>query len=354
MLLRFVRILFFPLLYLLSLLYRILFLCDKARKAPRKLPHAFVISVGNFSVGGTGKTPFTLHLAELLHGKFPKIPIVILSRGYGGSVPEGTARVRIDSPAKEVGDEPLLLKKNLPFAEVYVGKDRYESYSRFRRDSRISETQIVFAILDDGFQHHSLSRNLEIVLLDCTRIGKDRFQIPAGRLREPYTSVSRADFLIASKYEDRFGKELEKWKKSFRPKTVLEFRFVPTDICLTGTHLETVKIPVEALNGKKILAFSGIGNPEPFYLSLKEAGAQCTLLRFPDHHSYTRSDLQELSHAAEGKEFIVCTEKDWVKLSPLLEGSSDHRWAYLEIKTSLQNESVLLDRIDEFVKRNIP
>lgn len=303
-----------------------------------------MISVGNFSTGGTGKTPFTLHLVKLLHRNYPKIPLVILSRGYGGSESE-SQRVTLKSLPQEVGDEPLLLKQNLPFAEVYTGKNRISSYDLYRKELQLTEDQKVFVILDDGFQHHAIVRDLDLVLLDCTKIQADRFLLPAGLLREPYSSISRADILIASKYEDNLRNDLEKWCKKYLPKEIIKFSFIPKGFSAIGSSDQTEQKPNSILQNKTVLAFSGIGNPEPFFESLKTIGALVSPIRFPDHYPYSNADIEELSKKAKEKDFLICTEKDAVKLTPFFVTKKDPRWLYLKLDTKIENESLLMSKI---------
>ncbi|TGK01317.1 tetraacyldisaccharide 4'-kinase [Leptospira langatensis] len=342
------RILFFPILYPLSLVYKILFYLDRSLKKKRTLPNAFTISVGNFSVGGTGKTPFTIHLANLLHSEFPKIPILILTRGYGSSG-TGIRRVDLNSEPSQVGDEPYLLKKNLSFANVYVGSNRYESYLQYRKDEKLKENDIVFVLLDDGFQHHALTRDLDLVLLDCTRISHSDFTLPLGLLRESYSSVSRADVLVASKYEDRFEKELSSWISKYRPKQTLKFRFGSKELVPLSP---SSKLKVTQLAGKSVYAIAGLGNPSAFWKSLSELGpSQLKTKAFPDHHSYTKEDIQIISTNAEGADLILCTEKDAVKISRILDPSkTSSKWFYLGLQTSLIQEKVLI----ELVKKKFP
>ncbi|PJZ50882.1 tetraacyldisaccharide 4'-kinase [Leptospira saintgironsiae] len=342
------KILFFPILFLLSLIYKILFFLDRSLKKKRTLPSSITISVGNFSVGGTGKTPFTLHLAKLLHSNFPNIPIVILSRGYGSSG-KGTRRVIENSSATEVGDEPLLLKKNLPFAEVYVGSNRYDSYLQFRSENKIPTDQKVFALLDDGFQHHALNRDLDLVLLDCTKLSKMEFVLPFGLLRESYSSVSRANFLIASKFSGEWEVLLSKWIGKYKPSQTLRFRFSPQK--LVPLSLGESEVSIKELTGKSVFGFAGLGNPESFYSSLKDQNLfELKTKSYPDHYSYTKGDLIQISEKSSGQDYIICTEKDGVKITSLIKNDMDFsNWFYLRLETVLENESKLISSIRNFI-----
>lgn len=253
------QIILFPILYVFSYLYRVLFIFDQKLTKKKKLPGAFVISVGNLSMGGTGKTPFSIFIAKLIHKKFPDQKIIILSRGYGAKGSQRGHRVGQHSTPMEAGDEPLLLKKHLPFAEVWIGKDRYSSYIRFREELKIQENSIV--ILDDGFQHHVLERDVDLVLLDSSKISKERFLIPAGNLREPISSLTRADQIIFSKYEPSVERIVQNIQNQFS-KEIFRFSLEPDKLLSPNLESDSPKI----LSGKKVYAFTGIGNPEVFFL----------------------------------------------------------------------------------------
>ncbi|EMG22199.1 putative tetraacyldisaccharide 4'-kinase [Leptospira interrogans serovar Copenhageni str. LT2050] len=239
-------------------MYRALFLLDQKLTKKKKLPGALVISVGNLPMGGTGKTPFSIFLAKLIHKKFPDQKIIILSRGYSAKGSLRGHRVGPHSTPMEAGDEPLLLKKHLPFAEVWIGKDRYSSYIHFREELRMRENSIV--ILDDGFQHHVLERDVDLVLLDSSKISKERFLIPAGNLREPISSLIRADQIIFSKYESSIEKIVQNIQNKFS-KEILRFSLEPDKLLSPNLQSDSPKI----LSGKKVYAFTGIGNPEVFF-----------------------------------------------------------------------------------------
>ncbi|MGE8910496.1 tetraacyldisaccharide 4'-kinase, partial [Leptospira interrogans] len=272
------QIILFPILYVFSFLYRALFLLDQKLTKKKKLPGAFVISVGNLSMGGTGKTPFSIFLAKLIHKKFPDQKIIILSRGYNAKGSLRGHRVGPHSTPMEAGDEPLLLKKHLPFAEVWIGKDRYSSYIHFREELRMRENSIV--ILDDGFQHHVLERDVDLVLLDSSKISKERFLIPAGNLREPISSLIRADQIIFSKYESSIEKIVQNIQNKFS-KEILRFSLEPDKLLSPNLQSDSPKI----LSGKKVYAFTGIGNPEVFFSMIRKFEP----LKLENHSSAIRS-----------------------------------------------------------------
>ncbi|MGE8711877.1 tetraacyldisaccharide 4'-kinase [Leptospira interrogans] len=325
------QIILFPILYVFSFLYRALFLLDQKFTKKKKLPGAFVISVGNLSMGGTGKTPFSIFLAKLIHKKFPDQKIIILSRGYNAKGSLQGHRVGPHSTPMEAGDEPLLLKKHLPFAEVWIGKDRYSSYIHFREELRMRENSIV--ILDDGFQHHVLERDVDLVLLDSSKISKERFLIPAGNLREPISSLIRADQIIFSKYESSIEKIVQNIQNKFS-KGILRFSLEPDKLLSPNLQSDSPKI----LSGKKVYAFTGIGNPEVFFSMIRKfEPLKLETRAFRDHHSYTIEDENVLNLIAKNFDFLVCTEKDLVKIS-----NPPNQLRILLLKSKLDKEEFLI------------
>ncbi len=317
-------------------MYRALFLLDQKLTKKKKLPGAFVISVGNLSMGGTGKTPFSIFLAKLIHKKFPDQKIIILSRGYNAKGSLRGHRVGPHSTPMEAGDEPLLLKKHLPFAEVWIGKDRYSSYIHFREELRMRENSIV--ILDDGFQHHVLERDVDLVLLDSSKISKERFLIPAGNLREPISSLIRADQIIFSKYESSIEKIVQNIQNKFS-KEILRFSLEPDKLLSPNLQSDSPKI----LSGKKVYAFTGIGNPEVFFSMIRKfEPLKLETRAFRDHHSYTIEDEKVLNLIAKNFDFLVCTEKDLVKIS-----NPPNQLRILLLKSKLDKEEKLISFLQE-------
>jgi tetraacyldisaccharide 4'-kinase len=253
---------------------------------PKRLK-ATVISVGNLTVGGTGKTPMVLWLAEkfLAEGK----KVAILSRGYRGS--HGTS------------DEIELLKRRLGGKVLFgVGPDRFTSGSRLESDNAID----IF-LLDDGFQHLQLARDLDIVMLDGSRKLRDEWLLPAGPLREPIAACRRADILVVSRKFERpaiEGRDAHTFAIFYAQTRLLGFRPF-------GSHSET-KYLTEIGSGP-FLAFCGIGNPESFFDDLSRWHVPVAERRtFSDHHKYSPKELEHLQARAEAchATALVTTEKD--------------------------------------------
>ncbi|EMF81245.1 tetraacyldisaccharide 4'-kinase [Leptospira weilii serovar Topaz str. LT2116] len=336
--LSFLHVALFPILYVLSFIYRVLFLFDQRLTEKKKLSGAFVISVGNISMGGTGKTPFSIYLAKLIHKKFPEKKIVLLSRGYGATGSKHGHRVSQQSSPREAGDEPLLLKKHLPFAEVWIGRDRHSTYLRFKEELKMKENPIV--ILDDGFQHHALERDVDIVLLDSSRIRKERFLIPAGSLREPISSLLRADWIVFSKYELSAESIVRNIQRKFS-KRILRFSLEPDKLLSPDLRMDSPKIFYD----KKVYAFTGIGNPEIFFSMIRKfQPVELETRTFRDHYSYTIEDENALETIAKNYDYLVCTEKDFIKIS-----KSPKNLKILLLESKLDKE----ERFGSFLKKRL-
>ena len=270
-----------------------------------KLPRP-VISVGNLTVGGTGKTPTVIFLANLFKEKGRRP--AVLSRGYGGKahfpvnvVSDGN---RILMGWSEAGDEPILIARAAPGIPVLTGSRRFltgrAAVEKFGAD---------VLILDDGFQHRSLFRDIDMVLLDAARPVGNGFLLPRGPLREPPDALLRADILLRT--GDAVNGEPLREAASLP-----SFRAIhkPQELVAGGTgRMETVA----ALSGQKVFAFAGIGSPEAFRRSLTDLGAAVAGFRaFPDHHPYDLSDIERLRRLAarSGAARIVTTEKDGIRL----------------------------------------
>jgi tetraacyldisaccharide 4'-kinase len=308
------RVILFPL-SLLSLLYRVgvqirFFLYDHGILKKERLP-CTVISVGNITVGGTGKTPVVQYLARFLTGKGRKP--VILSRGYKGKV-RGKVQVLSGSTGplpgwEEAGDEPFLLAKKLKTVAVVVGKDRvYAGRHALRMFSPDT------LLLDDGFQHLKMERDIDIVVIDVQNGFGNGSLLPRGTLREPLKSLARADLILLNKgsIPDDYRKleqEVRMWNGT-APVFYSSYRAESVWCLKTGE-----KHSPEFLKGKKLMAFSGIANPRYFHLLLTRLGAEViSHLPFPDHHSYTAQDLPCIMQKSQGSDLIITTEKDGVKL----------------------------------------
>jgi tetraacyldisaccharide 4'-kinase len=274
-----------------------------------------VVSVGNLTVGGTGKTP-AVELAVRTLMDLGHRPAVV-SRGYGRrthgvQIVADVASIRLD--AEEGGDEPFLLARRLPGVPVVVGGNRYEAGRH-----AIERFGVTAIVLDDGFQHRTLAKDLEIVMARArTPWGNGRL-LPGGPLREPLSSLARAALIVVTGARGPDDvREVAETARRYAPDVpVLAARHVPTEVWEAG-HMKY--LPIEALLGKRLLAFAGIGAPEGFRRTLQEMGVvEAGFARFADHHWYSREEMRALDAEATAADAsgLVTTEKDWVRLRRL-------------------------------------
>ena len=284
------------------------------RRAQMPVP---VISVGNLSVGGTGKTPMTQLLCRLLQASGRRV--AVLSRGHGG---EGHS-VRLVSgtdggallPANQVGDEPHLLARTLPGVPVFVGKDR-----RLSGREALRQFGLDALILDDGFQFWQLGRDLDIVLLDARRPFGNGFPLPRGLLREPKRHLRRAGLVVATR-AGGLGPEgretLAAQVHALAPNAPLFFADHRAAGLIPADDLSAPIRPASELHGRRVFAVSAIAQPLSFIETLeREVGAEVVgRLAWDDHHKISPDDARAALDAAvrAGAEAVVMTEKDAVK-----------------------------------------
>lgn len=276
-----------------------------------------VVSVGNLTVGGTGKTPLVALMADSLlkQGLKP----VILTRGYrrnhGPDLVEiAPGEGRAPSP-RTVGDEPALLARWLPEIPIIVCADRY-------RAGRVAEKRydVDVHLLDDGFQHLALARDVDIVALDATRPLLGDALLPAGRLREPVWALQRAHIVILTRAELADPGPLEAEIRRINPGAQV---FVSTTKLCRLVDVRNGRVhPSGAFRGEPVYAFCGIGNPAAFFADLEKWGFTVSGRRcFRDHHVYGNEELAVLGlamkHSGVAAVAVVTTEKDAINLPPL-------------------------------------
>jgi tetraacyldisaccharide 4'-kinase len=308
-----------------------------------------VISVGNLTTGGTGKTPIVIEIAKGLVrvGK----TVVILSRGYGASQP--LAYGRASHPSH--GDEAYMMQAQVPEAVVIVGRDRVATLKRAMRDYRPD-----YVLLDDGFQYLRLKRSMNILLIDGERLLGNECLLPVGPLREPLSEIRRATLILMTQRVTQSAlRTVETWLQRACP-SGQSIPVFPVDFELTGlrsmadySSLQSHPIPFEQLRSRPVIAFCGVAHPQGFRQALHDQGFD--ILRFfpfADHYIYTQSDLDEImavfhQHVAE-QPILVITDKDLPKVLPLLDEAAhahlytlqrtphlDGRWFYDEFITQI-------------------
>ncbi|HTL98700.1 MAG TPA: tetraacyldisaccharide 4'-kinase [Holophagaceae bacterium] len=282
----------------------------RARVERADLP---VVSLGNLSTGGTGKTPVTLFLAQGLLAA--GLETAILSRGHGGRRRKDPLPVEPGTDPAACGDEPALMARRLGGGRVFVGRKRAEA----ARLAHAERPELQVLLMDDGFQHRALHRDLDLLLLDGDRRWGDGRLLPLGDLREPMSHARRAQALIvtrAGRVKDR--EPIEAWWRahgSGGPIFWLDFRLSrlrPVD----PPEADPVLLPDP--EARPAYAWCGLGNPEAFFSDLRAAGVPVRgAARFRDHHGPSADELEALDAeaAALGIERLVCTEKDAVKLT---------------------------------------
>jgi len=264
--------------------------------------------VGNLSAGGTGKTPLTLFLAEGLEAA--GWTNAVLSRGYGGRREVDPMSVEPNSDPRQTGDEPLLMARRLGPQRVVVGRKRHAAALR----ALSQRPGVRCLLLDDGFQHRALHRDLDLLVLDGVRLWGDGRMLPLGDLREPMDSVQRAHALVvtrAARVVDRA--EVEAWWAHHGSGGPLFW----VDFVLGNLRPWPREASAQAAVGPAF-AWCGLGHPEAFYADLLLAGHTWVGSRsFPDHAGPSPTDLRRLQSLAraEGAQWLVCTEKDAVKLN---------------------------------------
>ena len=279
----------------------------------RRLPCP-VVSVGNLTLGGTGKTPFTEWTAQWYQRQGWRV--AVLSRGYGGTPAEQPQVVSAgDGPVTDwrtAGDEAYLLARFLPGVPVLVGRDRYASglYACERFGAQV-------LVLDDGFQHHALHRDCDIVLIDASNPFGHGALLPRGTLREPLHTLRRAQVIVLSRVEtagDEVPRLCEHIRRYAGQQPIYRMAVSPASL---RRHDTGCAVDPSWLQQRRVVAFAGLGNPRAFAASLAQSGARvAAFLAFPDHHPYSVADWQTVCDAAcrEGAEALLTTEKDAVRL----------------------------------------
>jgi tetraacyldisaccharide 4'-kinase len=318
----------------LSIAFRIVVAARRAlyRRGVLKTVHVGVpvVVVGNITVGGTGKTPLALALADsfAVRGRHPGI----VSRGYGGRHAQQNdppvVVTREDDPA-DVGDEPLLYaSRGFPVA---IGRDRAAAAQLLLR----RHPQVDVLISDDGLQHYGLDRDVEIVVVDGARgLGNGRM-IPAGPLREPASRLREAELVVVTETPDGVANAPPEAAHDV-PRFVQ--RLVP-DASLYRVGDPGTARPVTSFAGTRAHAVAGIGHPQRFFSTLEQLGLSITPHAFPDHHAFTPVDLALPGHAP-----IVMTAKDAVKCRRF----ADARCWYLPVRSHIEPE--LTDLVEKLIR----
>lgn len=313
--------------------------------ASKRLP-AKVVSVGNLSVGGTGKTPMVMRLAAWLAGRGAHV--AVLTRGYGRAeqlplVINGRGDLE-KYTSDLMGDEPILLARRLPDVTIGIGADRFALAQKIL-EMEAPHPPDVF-LLDDGFQHLRLRRDLDLVLIDSSAPLALESVLPAGRLREPRAALARAGLIVLTRANQAPPAEITAAVRRYnRQAPIFRSTTKLTGVFEAGTHRSA---NLFALKQGPVLAFCGIGHPQAFWDDLERWGFQlAATVAFPDHHRYTLDDIAGLTRAAERHHAraLLLTEKDLVNLTVV--PPSNPPWFYCRVELALEDEAAFFDTVAE-------
>lgn len=288
-----------------------------------------IISIGNLSFGGTGKTPFTLWMSNYLDEIGMKV--MILTRGYKGGLENSSGIIRsgrkLGFNPLEFGDEATLLARRLSTADIVVGKDRSANL-----DYYFEEINPDVVLLDDGHQHLQLSRNLNIVLFDVS-MSLDKYKVaPLGYLREDFSALRDTDVIVFGKVNQVEEEELEALKQKIIPHVSKDVIFSSMNYKPTGFFdiSYNKRYELNEIVGKNIIAVAGIASPHSFFELLHQLKANIIkTYTYPDHHFFSLEEMREILNMADKHDaLVITTEKDMVKMRRIVD---DERMLYLEI-----------------------
>lgn len=296
-----------------------------------------VISVGNLSVGGTGKSPMVEYLISLLKDDYR---VATLSRGYKRST-QGFHLLKGDETALEVGDEPLQFKTKFPEVPVAVDEKRVHGI-----ESLLSlENPPEIILLDDAFQHRKVAAGFYIILTPYNNLYIEDYVLPTGNLREPRSGAKRAQVVVVTKCPPDLGaKEKDKIREKLRIRPGQELYFSKIVYSTTAISVSG-NVDFKYFREKSFTLITGIANPGPLVEFLKEQGLSFEHLSFPDHHNFTGSEIKLL----QSRSLVLTTEKDFMRLKKSI---SREKLFYLPIKTELFTENEKFEkRIKTFVTK---
>jgi tetraacyldisaccharide 4'-kinase len=317
---------------------------------------AAVVSVGNITTGGTGKTPLVAWLCNYFSGPPPRLAPSLASQEAEGAEAGGNIAIAILTRGykgnSDFADEPAMLAKACPKAQIIINPNRVEGAKK-----AITKYNAKFLIMDDGFQHRKLARDIDIVAVDATNpFGGNRL-LPAGFLREPLGSLKRADAVVITRINQTQPEKIEEIKKivsRINPKIVFAAA-IHKPIC--ARLIKDKQITLDELAGKRLYAFCGIGNPGAFFQTLSELALNIVGKRvYNDHHRYTESDIVEICQDCRYKqaEMIITTQKDWIKAALLCIEKFDIPIAYLAVELEfIDGQQDIVTLVENAIKKYV-
>ena len=315
-----------------------------------------IISVGNITVGGAGKTPHVEYLIRLLKDK---VKVAVLSRGYKRKT-HGYVLANDSSTVTDIGDEPYQMKQKYQDVHIAVDKKRVDGIAHITGDAETNDTDVI--LLDDAFQHRYVKPGINILLVDYHRLIIYDKLLPAGRLREPQSGKNRADIVIITKCpKDLKPMEFRVLTKAMNlyPYQSLYFTTIEYESLTPLFAKEKSTIEKETLEDKHVMLITGIASPKQIIIDLKPHVKEMTTLAFSDHHQFKSKDIMKINetfNAIKGEKIIVTTEKDATRLEQL-DGLSEEVKQNLyvlpiKVKFMINQEEEFNDKIIDYVRKN--
>ena len=328
-----------------------LFECGVLKQHSYDIP---IISVGNITVGGSGKTPHVEYLIRLLQDN---AKVAVLSRGYKRKT-HGYILADENSTMKDIGDEPFQMKKKFSGINVAVDHKRTRGIENIIHDHK--DTGVI--LLDDAFQHRYVKPGINILLVDYHRLIIYDKLLPAGRLREPLSGKNRADIVIITKCpKDLKPMEFRVLTKSMDlyPYQSLFFSTIDYDTLYPLFNKDGNKITKQQLKQTNVLLVSGIASPKQIIVDMKQHVASMTPLTFADHHQFSEKDAERINESfanLKGNKIIITTEKDATRLEDI-NGIDDDVKSHIyvlpiKVRFMLDQENVFNDKIIDYVRKN--
>lgn len=316
-----------------------------------------VISVGNITVGGAGKTPHVEYLIDLLRDE---MQVAVLSRGYKRKS-RGYVVADENTTMRDIGDEPFQIKQKFEGVYVAVDKDRCHGIDHLILDEDTKDVEVI--LLDDAFQHRYVKPGVNILLVDYHKfINYDKL-LPAGRLREPQSAKVRADIVIVTKCPKNLNPiDYRVLSKAMDLKAFQQLYFTTLSYCdLKPIFNGGDTVPLNEIMGENILLLTGIASPEHLQVDIMEytRGVKLETMAFPDHHNFTERDVERINErfaAMPSPKRIITTEKDQVRLF-YLEGLSEevkqNIYALpIKVEFMLEGGKIFNEKIESYVRKN--
>ena len=316
-----------------------------------------VISVGNITVGGTGKTPHIEYLIRLLEKKYK---VAVLSRGYKRKT-RGYKLADLHTPMEQIGDEPFQIRQK--FRDIYVAVDanRRRGIHRLCEDAATADTEVV--LLDDAYQHRYVTPGINILLVDYHRLITEDALLPAGRLREPESAKERANIVIITKCPtDIKPMDFRVLTKTMNLRPYQQLFFT----CLKYSKMRPIfkhdeEVSLDSIGNRPILLVTGIASPKQMLSDLGQYSKNISILEFPDHHYFNKKDIEAIRNKfceinKNNDAFIVTTEKDTVRLMSIKDipqDVADNLYMLpVEVEFMLDKEELFNDNIIGHVRKN--